>query len=354
MNAMLVAIAHKQGLLLGRMQALGFDLQLGASLTNLTNDIVKSSAIEGELLNEEEVRFSVAQRLGIEIAGLPKSSRHIDGIVKMILDATQNYSSPLTKARLCNWHAGLFPTGHSGMQPINVGHYRPASTGAMQVVSGAYGREKVHFEAMKAEKLEDEMNRFLQWLADKNNHTHPIIQSAIAHLWFVTIHPFEDGNGRIGRAISDLCLSRSVNSKVRFYSLSNQIELERKKYYSTLEQQQRGDTDITSWVEWFISCFARCLENAEEDLDVVLYKAKLWQHTNKQTINDRQRITLNRMLDNFVGFMSTSKYAKIAKCSNDTALRDIRGLVACGILYQNQGGGRSTNYRLATTEELIS
>ena len=344
-------VRHRQGRLLGRMEGLGFELKREASLSMLTNDIVKSSAIEGENLSPEEVRSSIARRLGIDIAGLIPASRHVEGIVEMMLDATQQFSKPLTKDRLFDWHAALFPTGRSGMQKITVGGWRTIEAGPMQVVSGPIGKEKVHFEAPTAERLEKEMAAFLAWLA-REDDTDPVIRAGIAHLWFVTIHPLEDGNGRIARAIGDMALARADGTPERFYSLSSQIEAERKQYYDQLESQQRATLDITDWLSWFLDCLGRAISNAEITLGHVLFKAQLWDIINQKPVNDRQRLIINRMLeDDFEGFMSTSKYAKMAKCSNDTALRDIQDLKERGIFIQNPGGGRSTSYKLTDREE---
>lgn len=344
----LADIRHRQGYLLGRMEGLGFELKREASLKTLTNDVVKSSAIEGENLNPGEVRLSIARRLGIDIAGLIPSSRDVEGIVEIMLDATQKFSKPLTEERLFDWHAALFPTGRSGMHKITVGGWRTAEAGPMQVVSGPMGKEKVHFEAPTAKRLEKEMKAFLAWLAGSDN-TDPVIRAGIAHLWLVTIHPFEDGNGRIARAIGDMALARADGTADRFYSLSSQIETERKQYYDQLEAQQRATPDITDWLSWFLDCLGRAISNAETTLGNVLFKAQLWDTINQKPVNDRQRLIINRMLeDDFEGFMNTSKYAKLAKCSNDTALRDIQELKERGIFIQNPGRGRSTSYRLST------
>lgn len=347
----LADIRHRQGRLLGRMEGLGFELKREATLGTITNDVVKSSAIEGESLNPEEVRSSIARRLGINIAGLIPASRDVEGIVEMMLDATQQFSKPLTKDRLFDWHAALFPTGRSGMHKITVGGWRTVEAGPMQVVSGPVGKEKVHFEAPAAERVDQEMDAFLAWLAGKDN-TDPVIRAGIAHLWFITIHPFEDGNGRIARAIGDMILARADGTPDRFYSLSSQIEAERKQYYDQLEAQQRSTSDITDWLSWFLDCLGRAICNAETTLGNVLFKAQLWDMINQQRVNDRQRLIINRMLeDDFEGFMNTSKYAKLVKCSNDTALRDIQDLKERGIFVQNPSGGRSTSYRLLDREE---
>jgi len=346
----LADVRHSQGRLLGRMESLGFELKREANLSTLTNDVVKSSAIEGENLNSEEVRSSIARRLGIDIAGLIPTSRDVEGIVEMMLDATQRFSKPLTKDRLYGWHSALFPTGRSGMHKIRVGCWRTNDSGPMQVVSGPIGKEKVHFEAPGADRIEKEMEDFLAWFGNGEDMD-PVLKAGISHLWFVSIHPFEDGNGRIARAIGDMALARADGTGDRFYSLSSQIELERKAYYYELEKQQRSSPDITDWLYWFLDCLGRAVSSAEITLANVLFKAQLWDTINKKPVNDRQRMVINRMLeDNFEGFMSTSKYGKLAKCSNDTALRDILELKDRGIFIQNAGGGRSTSYRLPDRE----
>lgn len=342
----LASIRHHQGRLLGRMEGLGFDLRREASLRTLTNDVVKSSAIEGHDLNPDEVRSSIARRLGMDIAGLIPASRDVEGIVEMMLDATQNFSKPLTIDRLFDWHAALFPTGRSGMHRITVGDWRLAENDPMQVISGPIGREKVHFEAPGADKVATEMTAFIDWFENKTD-IDPVIRAGIAHLWFVTVHPFEDGNGRIARAIADMALARADGIPERFYSLSNQIETERKHYYAQLERQQRGSPEITEWLSWFLDCLGRAIANADETLSNVLFKARLWEKINQNPVHERQRYIINRMLEeDFESHINTSKYAKLAKCSNDTALRDIQDLVTRGILVQNSSGGRSTSYRL--------
>lgn len=342
----LADIRHRQGRLLGRMEGLGFDLNREALLNTLTNDVVKSSAIEGENLNPDEVRSSIARRLGINIAGLIPASRNVEGIVEMMLDATQSFSKPLTKKRLFDWHAALFPTGRSGMHSIVVGDWRNNANGPMQVVSGPIGRETIHFEAPNADRLDKEMTIFLSWFEEQNN-VDPVLKAGIAHLWFVTIHPFEDGNGRISRAIADMALARADNTEYRFYSLSSQFEFERKDYYNQLERQQRRTPEITGWLEWFLDCLGRAISSAEDTLSKIMFKSQLWNKINQNPVNERQRQIINRMLeDDFKGHMNTSKYAKLAKCSNDTALRDIQDLKGRGIFIQNPGSGRSTSYRL--------
>ncbi len=347
----LAAVRHRQGRLLGKMEALGFDLRAEAGLEVLTNDVVKSSAIEGEALNPSEVRCSLARRLGLDIAGLPRPSRDVEGVVEMLLDATRNAAAPLTCERLFSWHAALFPTGRSGLSRITVGAWRTREAGPMQVVSGPIGSERVHFEAPAAERIEAEMQRFLLDF-ESRAAIDPVLHAGIAHLWFVTIHPFEDGNGRMARAIADLALARADGTKERFYSLSSQLEVERKNYYLELEAAQRGDLDITRWLTWFLGCLGRAIDGADETMAAVLYKARLWARIQIRPVNERQRAVINRLLGGFEGALTTSKYAKLAKCSTDTALRDIQELAARGILAQNAGGGRSTSYRLAEPDAI--
>ena len=345
----LADIRHRQGRLLGKMEGLGFELKREASLSTLTSDVVKSSAIEGENLNPKEVRSSIARRLGIHITSSVSVNQGVEGIVEIMLDATQQSSKPLTKERLFDWHATLFPTGRSGMRRITIGGWRTVESGSMQVVSGPIGREKVHFEAPDAERLEHEMTKFLAWFEGEDG-IDPVLRAGIAHLWFVTIHPFEDGNGRIARAIADMALARAEGMPYRFYSLSSQFESEHKDYYGQLEKQQRGTLEATNWLEWFLDCFGRAICSAENTLSAVLFKAQLWEKINRQPVNQRQRLIINRMLeDDFKGHMNTSKYAKLAKCSTDTALRDVQNLKSRGIFIQNPGGGRSTSYRLPDT-----
>lgn len=351
LSAVLIRVRHKQGVLLGRMQGLGFNLRQEASLVTITADVVKSSAIEGENLDPTEVRSSVARRLGLEVAGLPPASRNVDAVVEMMLDATQNFERPLTAERLCGWQAALFPTGRSGIHPITTGAWRTGERGPMQVVSGPIGRETVHFQAPEAERLESEMQRFLAWFESKPQ-TDPVLQAGIAHFWFVTIHPFEDGNGRLARAIADMALARADNSRDRFYSMSAEIERQKKEYYRALEAQQKSTTDITGWLVWFLACLERALDAADESLATVLRKARTWERIHVEPVNDRQRSIINRLLDGFEGHLNTSKYAKLAKCSNDTALRDIQDLLERRILIQNPGGGRSTSYRLADPDQI--
>lgn len=349
--APLAAVRHKQGKHLGKMEALGFDLRTEASVSVLTDEVVKSSAIEGEHLNPDEVRSSIARKLGLDVAGLPEPGREVEGVVEMMLDATRNFDQPLTAKRLFGWHAALFPTGRSGMHPITVGAWRTDERGPMQVVSGPIGREKVHFQAPDAPRLEEEMMRFLKWFESPPS-IDPVLKAGVAHFWFVTIHPFDDGNGRIGRAVADMVLSQADGTKDRFYSMSSGIEAQRKEYYLQLEAAQKGTLDITAWLAWFIDCLDRTIQHAETSLGSVLHKAKLWQRINPNPVNERQRRVINRMLDNFKGHLTTSKYAKLAKCSNDTALRDIRELLDRGIIVKNPAGGRSTSYRLAEPDEV--
>ena len=351
LTAALAAVRHKQGKHLGKMEALGFDLRAEASLAVLTDEVVKSSAIEGEDLDTEEVRSSIARRLGIDVAGLPTPGREVEGIVEMMLDATRNFDAPLTAQRLFAWHAALLPTGRSGMRRITVGGWRTAEAGPMRVVSGPIGRERVHFEAPSAERLEGEMTRFLEWV-EALSQIDPVLKAGIAHLWFVTIHPFEDGNGRIARAIADMALSQADGTKDRFYSMSAGIEAERTQYYHQLESAQRGSLDITAWLAWFLGCLDRTIEGAEMTLQSVLRKAQLWQRISLNPVSERQRQVISRLLDDFRGHLTTSKYAKLAKCSKDTALRDIGELLSRGILVKNPGGGRSTSYRLADPDRV--
>lgn len=339
---LLANVRHLQGRLLGQMESLGFKFQEEALLSTLTLDVLKSNEIEGEVLNKDQVRSSIARRLGLAVSGLVDIPRNVDGVVEMMLDATQHYMKPLTTERVFGWHAALFPTGYSGMYKIEAGKYR---SGDMQVVSGAMGKERVHYEAPKADVLEVEMKRFLNWF-NNESETDPVLKAAIAHLWFVTIHPFDDGNGRIARTITDMQLARSDGSPQRFYSMSNQILTERKRYYNLLEQTQRGDGDITAWLEWFLSCLENALVNSRVILESVLAKAKFWERHSQMSLNDRQRLMLNKLLDDFEGKLTSSKWAKIAICSQDTAIRDIQDLINKGMLRKEAEGGRSTNYEL--------
>lgn len=342
----LAAVRHRQGRLLGRMEALGFELRAEAVLQTLTEDVLKSSEIEGEILDKEQVRSSIARRLGMDIGALAPVDRDVEGVVEMMLDATQNYEASLTDERLFDWHAALFPTRRSGMTKIIVGAWRDEASGPMQVVSGPIGREKVHYEAPAAPRLDDEMASFIEWFNDDAS-LDPVLKAAIAHLWFVTIHPFEDGNGRIARAIADMMLARSEGSPQRFYSMSAQIRLERKDYYAILERTQKGGLDITAWLEWFLGCLDRAFDGAEEILGNVLRKARFWDAMAGQSLNERQRKVINRLLDGFEGKLTSSKWAVLTKTSPDTALRDINDLVARRVLVRDEAGGRSTSYSLA-------
>jgi len=343
--APLAAVRHRQGRFVGRMEALGFTLRSEAMLQTLTQDVVKSSEIEGEILNKDQVRSSIARRLGIDIGALTPADRDVEGIVEMMLDATQKYHKPLTKKRLFGWHAALFPTGRSGMHKIKVGAWRDHSSDPMRVVSGAIGQERVHYEAPQAAKLGGEMKAFLDWF-ERADGKDPVLKAAIAHLWFVTVHPFEDGNGRIARAIADMALTRSDQSPQRFYSMSAQIRQERNAYYDMLEATQKGELDVTPWLEWFLGCLDRALDGAESTLADVLRKAEFWKKHAGAAFNDRQRDILNRLLDGFEGKLTSSKYAIIEKTSPDTALRDINDLLERGVLAKDEGGGRSTSYSL--------
>ena len=342
----LAEVRHRQGRLLGRMENLGFHLRSEAVLATLTQDVLKSSEIEGEVLNPAQVRSSIAKRLGIDIAGAVRVGRDVEGVVEMMLDATQNFAAPLTRERLYDWHAALFPTGRSGLHKIAVGRWRDDANGPMQVVSGPIGKEKIHFEAPAAKRLKTEMKTFIAW-ANKKSDVDPVLKAALAHLWFVTLHPFEDGNGRIARAIADWALARSENSSQRFYSMSAQLLQERKSYYSMLEKTQKGALDVTTWLEWFLKCLDRAIVSTETTLAIVLGKAKFWERHAQLVINERQRLMLNKLLDGFDGKLTSSKWAKLTKCSQDTASRDIRALIEYGILVKESAGGRSTSYALA-------
>jgi len=343
---LLADVRHRQGRLLGQMQALGFGLREEAVLQTLTEDVVKSSAIEGETLDPEAVRSSIARHLGMDAGGLKPADRNVEGVVEMMLDATRNYDKPLTAERLFDWHASLFPTGRSAMRRIAVAAWRDDSEGPMQVVSGPVGRSRVHFEAPAAPRLEEEMAGFLAWF-NGGSEIDPVLKAGVAHLWFVTIHPFDDGNGRIARAIADLCLARSEGSAQRFYSMSAQIRLEHKGYYDILEETQKDGTDITPWLKWFLDCLGRAIDGAGTLLGGVLAKARFWESVGQSPLNERQRQVLNRLLDGFEGKLTTTKWAKLTKSSQDTATRDIQDLVDKGILVRSAEGGRSTSYALA-------
>lgn len=348
LNSLLTGIRHQQGKLLGNMERIGFGLQAEATLENLTLDVLKSSEIEGELLDAAQVRSSIAKRLGIEVAGMVNADRHVEGIVEMMLDATQQFEQPLTEERLLGWHAALFPAGRSGMHKIIVGAWRDNPPhDPMQVVSGASGKEKVHYEAPAAELLPDEMKKFLDWF-NSITAIDPVIKAAIAHLWFVTIHPFDDGNGRIARAIADMLLARADKTAQRFYSMSAQIRKERNAYYDILEQTQKGNLDITEWLHWFLECLGRALTASDEILAAVLQKATFWKQHEKTILNNRQVLLLNKLLDGFDGKLTSSKWARIAKCSQDTALRDIQDLIEKKVLIKEDAGGRNSSYVLTT------
>ncbi len=334
-----------QGRLQGKMEALGFELRNEALLDTLTLDVLKTSEIEGELLNHDQVRSSIARKLGMEIVGSVESDRNVDGVVEMMLDATQNCFKPLTKTRLFDWHAALFPTGRNGIYKIIVGDWRKDTTGPMQVISGPMGKEKVHFEAPNSDLLEKEMSSLLNWFS-QNNKIDLVLKASIAHLWFVTIHPFDDGNGRITRALTDMLLAQADKSNQRFYSMSAQMRIERKQYYDILEKIQKGDLNITNWIQWFLQCLINALNSTEEVLVKVLFKGNFWQIHSKTIINERQKKLINKLLDSFDGKLTSSKWAKIAKCSKDTAIRDINDLIEKEILRKEEAGGRSTNYEL--------
>lgn len=343
----LVRARHKQGLLLGRMRQLGFALQAEAAVEVLTSDVVHSSAIEGERLDQADVRSSIARRLGLPDGAPRRASRDVEGVVEVMLDATRHPTQPITERRLCGWHAALFPVGYSGTRPIAVGTWRPVEAGPMQVVSGPIGRERVHFEAPPAEQVPREMARFIEW-CNAEDGVDPVLRAAIAHFWFVTIHPFEDGNGRLARALADLFLARADGCSERFYSMSTRIEADRKDYYRVLERTQRGGLDITPWMTWFLGCLDRAIDQADSLTSGVLRKAAVWRRVHEgPPVNERQRRVVNRLLDGFEGFLTTSKYTRIARCSADTALRDIGDLVERGVLVRNAAGGRSTSYRVA-------
>lgn len=341
----LAEVSRAQGLLMGRLADLGMALRDQASLAALTEDVVKTSEIEGEQLNVESVRSSIARRLGVDIGALAPVDRHIEGVVEMVLDATANCRAPVSQERLFGWHAALFPTGYSGLTRIKVGGWRDDATGPMQVVSGPTGRQRVHFEAPPAGCLEIETRRFLAWLNGSSNEQQ-LLKAGLGHLWFVTLHPFDDGNGRIARAIGDLLLARADGSSQRFYSLSAQIQRERKAYYDILERTQKRSMDVTEWLAWFLNALHRAVDQAHYTLDSVLIKARFWQHWATTPLNERQVKLLNRLLDGFEGKLTSSKWAAIAKCSPDTALRDINDLLTRGVLRKLAAGGRSTCYEL--------
>lgn len=347
---LLAGVSRKQGRLVGNMEGLGFQLRDEAVLATLTEDVQKSSEIEGEVLDKDQVRSSIARRLGMDIGGLKPADRNVVGVVEMMLDATQKFREGIDAERLYGWHASLFPTGRSGMMNINVGAWRDDAKGPMQVVSGAIGKERVHFEAPAAKLLNAEMAEFFDWF--ENEHSiDDVLKSAIAHLWFVTIHPFDDGNGRIARALSDLMLARSEISTRRFYSMSAQIRKERKEYYEILERTQKGDLDITEWLVWFFTCLDRAIDGAEEILASIVAKASYWERFKSVPLNHRQKSVLNKLLDGFEGALTAQKWAKLTRTSPDTALRDINDLMEKGLLLKSAAGGRSTNYFLGLSED---
>ncbi|MFL5752205.1 MAG: Fic family protein [Bacteroidia bacterium] len=338
-------VRHLQGKLLGKMEALGFQLKEEATLETLTQDVLKSNEIEGELLNPDQVRSSIARHLGMDISGLVRSDRHVDGVVEMMLDAVQKSAKPLSKDRLFAWHSSLFPAGRSGMHKIAVATWRKDETGPMQVVSGAMGKEKVHYQAPDSKLLNKEMNAFIKWFNSKDS-LDPVMKAAVAHLWFVTIHPFDDGNGRIARAIADMQLARSDGSTQRFYSMSARIRVERTKYYDMLEKTQKGNLDITAWLKWFLDCLLSALSATDKTLARVLAKAKFWETHRTTALSERQKRMLNKLMDGFDGKLTSSKWGKINKCSADTALRDIQDLLSKKVLRKEEGGGRNTSYEL--------
>lgn len=346
--APLAAVRHRQGRLIGRMEGLGFALRKEAVLQTVMLDVLKSSEIEGEILNREQVRSSVARRLGMDVAGVVPVDRNVEGVVEMMMDATQNFDKPLTAERLFGWHGALFPTGRSGLNRIRVGAWRDDSGGPMQVVSGPIGREQVNYKAVAADRVDAEMAAFIH-SANAPTDTDPVLRAAIAHLWFVTIHPFDDGNGRIARAIADWALARSEASPQRFYSMSAQIRHDRNAYYDVLERTQKDTLDITPWLEWFLGCLDRAFDGTEDTLSAVFRKARFWEKHAPAPVNERQRLILNKMLDGFEGKLTSSKWAKLTKCSQDTAHRDILDLVEHGALLKDSAGGRSTSYSLKAT-----
>lgn len=338
-------VRNLQGKLIGKMENLGFDLRNEAILETLTLDVLKSTEIEGEILNPEQVRSSIAKRLGMDISGLVASDRNVEGMVDLMIDATQNFTKPLSSERLFDWHSALFPTGRSSLNKITAGDWRNDATGPMQVISGPMGKEHVHFQAPDSSFVPGEMNAFIHWF-NTNDTLEPVIKAGLGHLWFVTIHPFDDGNGRIARAITDMLLARSDGSHQRFYSMSAQIRLERKSYYDILESTQKGNLDVTEWLLWFLNCLLNALNSSDVVLAKVLHKAQFWKQHASTIVNDRQQVMMNKLLDGFDGKLTTSKWAKITKCSQDTALRDIQDLINKNILSKEPSGGRSTNYEL--------
>jgi Fic family protein len=345
---LLSQIRNLQGRLIGKMEAIGFSLREEAMLKTLTSDVIKSTLIEGENLDPDQVRSSIARRLGMDVAGLVDSDRTVEGVVDMMLDATQNYSKSLNRQRLFGWHSALFQSGRSGMYKITVGGWRKDETGPMQVVSGPMGKERVHFTAPPATTLDAEMNRFLDWF-NRQDHLEPVIKSGLAHLWFITIHPFDDGNGRIARTIGDMLLARADQTNQRFYSVSSHIEQKKNEYYTILEQSQKGSLDVTNWLQWYLECLMEALIQTETSLAKVLAKARFWEKHATTIFNKRQQQIINKLLDNFFGKLTTSKWAKMAKCSHDTALRDINDLISKEVLVKTIGGGRSSSYEINFT-----
>lgn len=343
-------VSRAQGFLIGRLADAGMALRNQASFSTLTDDVVKTSEIEGERLDVESVRSSIARRLGVDIGALATVDRHTEGVVEMVLDATVNCDAPVTRERLFGWHAALFPTGYSGLTKLKIGGWRDDASGPMRVVSGAIGRQCVHFEAPPTHRLVAETNRLFEWINRKSAEP-PLIKAGLAHLWFVTLHPFDDGNGRIARAIGDLLLARADGSPQRFYSLSAQIQREHKAYYEILERTQKGTLDVTEWLAWFLDALQRAADHAQHTLDAVLAKAHFWQRRATMPLNERQAKLLNRLLDGFEGKLTSGKWAALAKCSPDTALRDINDLVARGVLRKSNAGGRSTSYELSDPRE---
>ncbi|NNE30141.1 MAG: Fic family protein [Saprospiraceae bacterium] len=342
---LLSVVRNKQGILTGKMGSIGFNLQNEAYLETLSQDVIKSSEIEGEILDTGQVRSSVARKLGIDIGGLVESERHVDGVVEMMMNATQQWSDVLNEERLFGWHSALFPSGRSGLNKIIVGDWRDNSTGPMQVVSGPMGKETVHFQAPPAEKISNEMEKFFHWVNSENN-IDPVLKAAISHLWFVTIHPFEDGNGRIARAITDMMLCRSEKKTQRFYSISSQINLQKKEYYEMLESAQKGSLDITDWLQWFLGCMEKAIDSSSEIVQKIISKHMFWNEHKASTFNKRQKKIIELLFGGFFGKLTTSKWAKINKCSQDSALRDIQDLMKKGVLKKSESGGRSTSYEL--------
>jgi len=339
-------VRNIQGKLVGKMDSLGFGLKNEAVLQTLTREVIKTTEIEGETLDLEQVRSSIARRLGMNIPGMIASNRHVDGMVDMMMDVSRNFASPITAERLLNWQSALFPGGRSGLYTIVTGRWRDDSTGPMQVVSGPMGKEKIHFEAQPSSLINGEMDRFINWFNKDDQTIDPVIKAGLAHLWFVTIHPFEDGNGRIARALSEMMLARADGISQRFYSMSAQIRIERNAYYQVLEKTQLGKLDVTVWLQWFLNCLMNAIEASEKVLSIVLDRHKFWNAHATNVLNHRQILMINKIFDGFEGNLTSSKWAKIVKCSPDTALRDIQDLIKKGIFTKQEGGGRSTCYKL--------